>query len=553
MVPAKSPWHPALAIAAGLAIGGLSIGAAMAKPAASNAPVRPNDAVAGPLPSAGAESRIRALAASTRPTAATQLADLSRSAEVKSDARTLLLAIRALAGFAEHDAAEQALLHHLREPSAGDEPSRRSLARAVAALALAAAARPGGVRALVLLASGPDDVDAELAEQSRAALLAHSPSPEQLRAAFPWQDDAARRARMTWLAQARGEREKWRSERCQKARARLPELPKLSVADAAGALVELADCGPSSGPTLEDWRQLAKTSHLWTLRGLAAMGPGAHTREWQELAEAELAQGEPTARSAAAWFLATTSPSNAERLSRDRRAEVRAAAKNQLLANRARPSGREACAGLSGGDSTRRLFEHYLERPNADGDPVLGCLASRLRDAPGPGITPSELDGLLEGSPAMTRLVVAQGLGAAESEGHALARGLAERLYAVETDDTVRRSLCGALVRLGLSPEQRLARELATLDPDPVCRALGAGHAWVSPGIPLLAVATSGGAYVATRVLAAPVSLEPAPDGFVGARVVQGPGQPPFDTNFVDCEEPGEPAWACGTTLPRPR
>jgi len=553
-VPAKSPWHPALAIAAGLAIGGLSIGVAMGKPAASNAPaVRPNDAVAGPLPSARAESRIRALAGSTRLAAAAELADLSRSAEVKSDARTLLLAIRALARLAEHDAAEQALLHHLRGPIAGDQPSRRSLARAVAALALAAAARPEGVRALVLLASGPDDVDSELTEQSRAALRAHPPSPAQLLAAFPWLDEGAGRARMAWLAEERVQKEKERSDLCQKARSRVSELPKLRLSDAAATLADLARCTPSAGPTLEDWRRLAKSSHLWALRGLAAMGPSAHAREWQELAAAELEQGEPTARSAAAWFLATTSVANAERLSRDRRPEVRAAAKNQLLANAARPSGRETCAGLSGDDSTRSMFEHYLERPSADGDPLLGCLASRLRDAPGPGITPSELDGLLEGSPAMTRLVVAQGLGAAEGEGRALARGLAERLYAVETDDDVRRSLCGTLVRLGLSPEHHLARELAKLDPDPVCRALGAGRAWASPGIPLLAVAVSGGAYVAARVLAAPVSLEPAPDGFVGARVVQDPREAPFDVNFVDCQESGEPAWACGAAVPRPR
>jgi hypothetical protein len=188
-----------------------------------------------------------------------------------------------------------------------------------------------------------------------------------------------------------------------------------------------------------------------------------------------------------------------------------------------------------------------------DSGPLLGCLASRLRAEPGAGFTAAQLATVLESSPALTRVLVAKGLGESIPEATQLALGLAQRTYAFEPDAYVRRFLCAALIDLGLTQGETLAQEMANLDPDPVCRALGQGRGWDPLGSKAVTTVTTAKRYLAARVLAPPAALEPAPDGFVGARMVDAGTASTYDPHFVDCSESGEPAWACGRAVVRPR
>ena len=529
-----------------------------AKSAAKRAPPgAPTDALSGPLASEAAESSIRTLASSGRPAAPAELADFSLSPAVAARAQTLLASIRALARMVRHPAAQKALLHHLRTPSAGDQPPLRRLARATAALALAAGGQVDGVRALVLLAAGPDDSDPELATLARAALLAHPPDETLLGAALPWLDAEARAQKVAWISQERWARQQAQRARCEQAGRSLSQLAAADAAPELGAriLSDLAACPPTALPTLDAWKQVGNSSALWALRGTAALGIGVHDAAWKKFATAKLADVDARVRSAAAWFLSTTSPEASARLALDPRTEVRAAARNQDSAGG--PSSELAevspCAIGKAESSSKSVFSRFLTSTPEDSGPLLGCLASRLRAEPGAGFTAAELASLLESSPALTRVLVAKGLGESIPEAQQLGRGLAQRAYATEPDAYVRRFLCAALIDLGLTQDEPLAREMADLDPDPLCRALGQGREWEPLGSQTLSTVTTGKRYLAARVLAAPVAIEPAPDGFVGARVVEAATTRTYDPHFVDCSESGEPAWACGRAVVRPR
>jgi hypothetical protein len=534
---------------------GKSVQVAAAKPLAERGTKEASaDALSGPLPAETAESRIRTLAWSERSPAAVELAEFSLSPDVTRRAKTLLLAVRALARKADHPAAERALLQHLRTKPNGDEPTLRSLARATAAFALAAEGPIDGVRNLVLLAAGPDDADEEVKIFAREALIAHPPSAAELAKALPWLDARAREGKVAWLSSRASVRNERRAARCKEARKALSSLGALPTGAAAARLADLAVCPEDAGPTMDDWKRLAHSSSLWALRGTAALGVGTRDGDWTRFAEAELAQGDARVRSAAAWFLATSSPEAAARLLVDERAEVRSAARNQR-------DGGGIGAGMAAGhpcaeqdeDSTKEVFERFVASPPRDTGPALGCLASRLRAAAGPGLTAAELESWFRGGPAVTRVLVARGLAASSAEARFLALGLSARLYRAEADAYVRRFLCAALLTLGQDLEEPLGVEMADLDPDPVCRALAGGRSWPPLGSPTLATVTTAKRYLAARVLGSPVWLEAAPDGFVGARVLDVEPSQVVDPRFVDCSESGEPSWACGPTALRPR
>src|SRR5690606_21912286 len=155
------------------------------------------------------------------------------------------------------------------------------------------------------------------------------------------------------------------------------------------------------------------------------------------------------------------------------------------------------------------------------------------------------------GSPR-TRLAIALGLANAEVKHREQAYGLVQRLYAAEADAYIRRSLC---IAAGTLAPQRAPTDLPdfAVDPDPVCRAVGGARSATLAGTRVLTAATSRGPYWALRVLAPPLALEPAPDGFVGARVAQSVEKGSLRLDFVDCSESAGPTWACGQGSQTPR
>jgi len=507
------------------------------------------DALSGPLPSERAGSTIRALQQSRRAAAPLELAELSLSPGVVGDARTLLQAIRALARMTTNDEARRALLRHLRTPSTGELADLRRLARATAAQALAHSKEPDSIRALVLLASGPDATDPELAELAQDALIAHPPHAELLAHALPWLEPAARVERLRFIEENRAPSASRRADQCRKAQRELRRVRDWTPAVGAALLSELADCPTGLSPSEREWTELATKNLTWALRGRAAQYPPNDDPEWRARAEAALESQSAVERSAAAWFLAVTVSGAAERLSEDARPEVRAAASNQRAASAMSEQGHAACT-LPPSASTFRIFERFSHDASAEDRQTLACLARRLRPAAGPGLTAPEFETLFLASPAATRLVAAEGLAHASPAGKQLALGVSQRLYEEEADDYVRRFLCIALGDLGLGPEHPLSFTLR-LDPDPVCRAVGSGTSFVPRGKRSVMATTTSQGYLALRTRAAPVSLAPAPDGFVGAVVTREAQEGP--EHFLDCREPGAPTWACGAVEQKPR
>lgn len=507
------------------------------------------DSFEGILASQDVTSKIRALARSTRPEAALELAVLSSSPAVTADARILVKVIRAMARFERDVATTQALLRHLRVPPTGDDIELRSTARSAAALALARGATPVGLRALVLFASGPVESDPGLASLARSALAAYPPTDDQLADALPWLDARERRVRVQ-AADLQGQlRSDRRKAACSNARRMLSAVPQLTTHAAAQVLDDLAHCPPGGEPDVRAWTALADESETWAFRGLAATGKLLDDPSWTARANAALRAEDPTVRSAAAWFLSLKSSEMAVRLVRDRRAEVRAAARNQLAVNAGGDSD-QACGG-SRHESTSTLFERYTSI-RGDADPrLLGCLASRLRSTPGPGLTTTDLEALFTASSARARVSLAHGLRAVATDMRPQAAGLAERLYASEGDGYVRRFLCTTLQALDQDARPTLSRDLE-LDADPVCRAIGRGKPLDVASSRSLSTIATGPRFFAARVLSPPLALEPAPDGFVGARVTRQGGGGTVGLEFVDCSESGEATWACGQTSQTP-
>ena len=178
-------------------------------------------------------------------------------------------------------------------------------------------------------------------------------------------------------------------------------------------------------------------------------------------------------------------------------------------------------------------------------------MTRRLRPEAGPGFTALEVEALFDSSPARSRVAIAHGLGGVASHVAPQAMGLAERLYSEDGDAYVRRFLCATLGSLGeLRPA--LAEDLK-LDADPVCRAVGRGQSTDVSGSPSLSVVAPGDRFFAARVLSPPIEFEPAPDGFVGARVTGQVEGGHANAEFVDCTESGAPTWACGKAAQTPR
>jgi len=519
------------------------------------------DPIAGPLPSQSAASSIRALLRSGRLEARAELVELSFSPEVTGDARTLLLAVRALHAssygrfyaYGGDPTIERALLRHLRTPPDGDNPPLRALARASAAHSLALHRNAESLRALVLLARGPDTLDPELSRLARSALLAYPPDQALIDAAFPWQSESERAETLAWIETAEHARDKRRSEHCRLAKRQLPGLGELPAAAAAAFLSDLALCPLEQRPVSADFARLAASSPSWALRGMAAVGVGQADASWQERARSELRAKDPTLRSAAAWFLATTSREAAERLALDPRPEVRAAAKKQLMAlELAEPELRpRACPQAWARLTTSELFRRFTSG-SEQSELVLGCLASRLRREPGPGLRALDLEAQWAATPTVARVLAASALGDVPEAAWPQAKGLTKRLFAVEADATVRRFLCLSQVELSLHQGWGHSPTLM-IDPDPVCRAIGGGSMIVTYGSPALSTVTTQKQYFAARELSPPLALEPAPDGFVGARVPAAPAGSASVLDFVDCRETGEPAWACGKAAQTPR
>lgn len=516
---------------------------------ASRGPAPVADAISGPLPASSTASSIRALAHSARAEAARELADLSLSPDVTKQAADLLLAIRVLSRFAHDPVVQKALLRHLQRPQAGDEPELRALARRTCAHALASASEPDGLRTLVLLASGPVDTDPELAGLAREALTAYPPSPGALAGALPWLKRSERQARLRFVSDAKSAGEQRRLELCRGAQRGFSALPGQAAPAAARLLANLTACPHELQPSQEAWTKLGQVSVVWALRGMAALGVGGEDEAWQERAERALTDDDPIVRSAAAWFLATNGA--AERLAKERHSEVRAAARNQLLTNT--PSESDGSCSLGATSSTVSLLRRLGSSHGEDDGLLFGCLASRIQAAPGPGPSALEVEAWLRDAKPADRIHTVRGLAHVRPDRRALALGLAERLYAGESDDYVRRFVCLTMRDLGAHPGSSSLEDLR-IDPDPVCRAIGRGESASIAGVSTFVAATKSERLLALRTGAPPVMLEPAPDGFVGARVVRGaPSSAMDDRHFVDCRESAEPAWACGPTQQKPR
>lgn len=490
------------------------------------------------------DARIRTLAASARAGATGELCELSLAAASRSDADTLLLAVRALGERAPTDGSVRVLdLHFRRPPALRGAPELRRLVRATAALALGRSRHPRALRALLFAAARQNAHDPELFEVARLALRAEPPPLEDVGAAVPWLSPSEQIALLSWLHGEAEAEEAARRARCDGATQKLQELPALAPARAAELLSELATCPIESGPGERLVAEVEQKSLLWGLRARLVLGLGLGSELVVASAWRALASADATLRAAAAALLAATNDERAASLFRDPRSEVRDAARNEMLARGATFLEAEA--------STSELWRALSATAPELRWLVWEPLASRVQAAEvgGLGPTPEELLAVWRVGGTSERMALAAGLGRARPATWGTARGLLERLYRSEVDAGVRRVICVGLAKTS-------GTRIATLDPDAHCRALAEGRPLVLRGARALATWSEESHVLVWRELEPPLSIRPAPDGFVGLRtdafISVGTGSLPMPSTFIHCGEGGLGNPTCSEASSRP-